>query len=210
MRLQPRKIRPPDYKRSPLGVRGVSCAVSAFRQVCAVLVAPPFMCRPASDPEVQYLPCNRSQGIKDRNFLHNLALVNESHAVLTWQPDGPFPFLFGVLSTKKERLMISYRGFFLIMISLRSKRFLARLETLATQAKLWYALSTISKLEGLCTLYPALYAFSSPEPVVGRLQIKPSGSGDENALYVELQRTANECAGERRILRRPDQQKYTK
>ena len=94
------------------------------------------MCRPASDPEVQYLPCNRSQGIKDRNFLHNLALVNESHAVLTWQPDGPFPFLFGVLSTKKERLMISYRGFFLIMISLRSKRFLARLETLATQAKL--------------------------------------------------------------------------
>ena len=154
MRLQPRKIRPPDYKRSPLGVRGVSCAVSAFCQVCVVLVAPPFMCRPASDPEVQYLPCNRSQGIKDRNFLHNLALVNESHPVLTWQPDGPFPFLFGVLSTKKERLMISYRGFFfLIMISLRSKRFLARLETLATQAKLWYALSTISKLEGLCTLY---------------------------------------------------------
>ena len=59
-----------------------------------------------------------------------------------------------------------------------------------------------------------LYAFSSPEPVVGRLQIKPIGSGDENALYVELQRTANltanECAEERRILRRPDQQKYTK
>ena len=112
MRLQPRKIRPPDYKRSPLGVRGVSCAVSAFRQVCVVLVAPPFMCRPASDPEVQYLPCNRSQGIKDRNFLHNLALVNKSHAVLTWQPDGPFPFLFGELSTKKERLITSYRGFF--------------------------------------------------------------------------------------------------
>ena len=83
MRLQPRKIRPPDYKRSPQGVRGVSCVVSAFRQVCVVLVAPPFMCRPASDPEVQYLPCNRSQGIKDRNFLHNLALVNESHPVLT-------------------------------------------------------------------------------------------------------------------------------
>ena len=36
----------------------------------------------------------------------------------------------------------------------------------------------------------ALYTFSSPEPVVSwsrgletRLQIKPSGSGDENALY---------------------------
>ena len=54
-----------------------------------------------------------------------------------------------------------------------------------------------------------LYAFSSPEPVVGWLQIKPSGSGDESALYVELQRTANEYAEERRILRRPDQQKYT-
>ena len=90
--------------RFPLSVKSVRFPVfSWLRRSCVGLHLTP-----------KYLRCNRTQGIKDRNFLDNLALVNKSRAVLTCQSDGPFPFLFGVLSTKKERLITSYRGFFLI------------------------------------------------------------------------------------------------
>ena len=88
--------------RFPLSVKSVRFPVfSWLRRSCVGLHLTP-----------KYLRCNRTQGIKDRNFLDNLALVNKSRAVLTCQSDGPFPFLFGVLSTKKERLITSYRGFF--------------------------------------------------------------------------------------------------
>ena len=90
--------------RFPLSVKSVRFPVCSWlRRSCVGLHLTP-----------KYLRYNRSQGIKDRNFLDNLALVNKSRAVLTCQSDGPFPFLFGVLSTKKERLITSYRGFFLI------------------------------------------------------------------------------------------------
>ena len=89
--------------RFPLSVKSVRFPVCSWlRRSCVGLHLTP-----------KYLRCNRTQGIKDRNFLDNLALVNKSRAVLTCQSDGPFPFLFGVLSTKKERLITSYRGFFL-------------------------------------------------------------------------------------------------
>ena len=90
--------------RFPLSVKSVRFPVCSWlRRSCVGLHLTP-----------KYLRCNRTQGIKDRDFLDNLALVNKSRAVLTCQSDGPFPFLFGVLSTKKERLITSYRGFFLI------------------------------------------------------------------------------------------------